>query len=62
MFSKEVIKMDELNITSTTDSEKATLDFWAMKNMSTCEYESTMGNSAWSEWDKITDSRDDDDD
>ena len=54
--------MNELNITSTTDSEKATLDFWAMKNMSTCEYESTMGNSAWSEWDKITDSRDDDDD
>lgn len=42
--------------------ENNTLDFWQMQNMSACEYDSVMGNSAWSEWDKITCPDDDDDD
>lgn len=40
---------------------KEALDFWKMKNLSTCEFESEAGISAWSEWDKITDTSDDDD-
>lgn len=51
----------ENNNSNSTKSEQSTLDFWKMKNMSTCEYDSVMGNSAWSEWDKVTgaDSKDD---
>lgn len=40
-------------------SEKAILNYWKMKNMSTSEYESNLSISAWAEWDKITDARDD---
>lgn len=43
------------------EENSSELNFWEMTNMSTCEYESAMGSSAWSEWDRITDSRDDDD-
>ena len=59
-LSKEDLVMENNNSNS-TKSEQSTLDFWKMKNMSTCEYDSAMGNSAWSEWDKVTgaDSKDD---
>ena len=47
-------------INETVDTTQHDLDYWRMKNMSTCEYESKMGVSAWSEMDKITDAKDND--
>lgn len=54
--------MKSITKTLTPEINQTTLDFWAMKNMSTCEYESSIGISAWSEWDRITDASDDSDD
>lgn len=49
----------ESNETNSEAVATATLDYWKMKNLSTCEFDSEAGFSAWSEWDKITDTSDD---
>lgn len=49
----------DINKTNSEEATTATLDYWKMKNLSTCEFDSEAGFSAWSEWDRITDTSDD---
>ena len=59
MIEKEMTNMDENKVTEQA-TEQNTLDFWKMKNLSTCEYDSAAGNSAWAEWDIGSGDSDDD--
>lgn len=41
-------------------TQQKSLDYWAMKNLETSEYDSVASFSSWAEWDVITDTSDDD--